>query len=393
VVSVVLLSCQANGDAATVRPTPAVELAEPEGRLDLLVWPNYAENGVDDPAFDWVTPFEHATGCEVYPTEVNDSSAALIQQFESGNYDGVSASGDATGRLIADGAVAPLNLDLIPNYSRLFSGLQLLDHSTVDGVPYGVPHGRGANVLLYATAAFNPPPDSWRAIFEPDSPAAGRISVYDSAIFLAEAAVYLMRVRPELEITDPYALDDRQFSAVVDLLRVQRPMVGEYWRSPAQQIRSFGSGQMLAGTSWQSQASRLAAEEVPVSAVLPREGATGWSVTWMIGADAPHPGCMYRWLDWIISPRANAMATVWSGEAPVSPQACREAEALSPGHCEAYSAADEDFFSQIWYWRRPERVCGDERGAVCKDFEEWSRAWEEIKNMLPLPTGAPSAPG
>ncbi len=387
VAAVAVGGCATTTATPSPAPTPIPTLPAAEGSLNLLVWPGYAEDGSTDPAFDWVTPFELETGCEVRTTEAANS-AELLEAFETGEYDGLSASGDVTARLVDDGAVAPVNLSLIPNHERMFEGLKELPTSTFDGVAYGVPHGRGANLLLYVTDAFPQPPESWSAVFDPGSPAAGSISVYDSAIYLADAAVYLMATRPELNITDPFALDEAQFAAVLELLRGQKGMIAEYWRSPAQQIQSFGTGRTLAGASWQYQTSRLMANDLPVQATLPREGATGWSVSWMIAAGAPHPGCMYRWMDWILSPQANAMATVWVGEAPVSPQACREAERLSPEHCRTYRAADEEFFSQIWYWRRPEADCGDERGAVCKDYADWSRAWEEIRNMPP-----PASPG
>ena len=71
--------------------------------------------------------------------------------MQSGEYDGVSASGDATTRLIAGGEVAPVNADLIPNYADVFDDLKLQPYNSVDGQPYGVPHGRGANLLVYNT--------------------------------------------------------------------------------------------------------------------------------------------------------------------------------------------------------------------------------------------------
>ena len=63
----------------------------------------------------------------------------------------MSASGDATLRLIKGGEVAAVNLDLIPNYANVFEGLKNQPHNTVDGVNYGVPHGRGPNLLAYNT--------------------------------------------------------------------------------------------------------------------------------------------------------------------------------------------------------------------------------------------------
>ncbi len=134
--------------------------------------------------------------------------------MQSGEYDGVSASGDATTRLIAGGEVSPVNVDLIPNYADVFEDLKLQQHNSVDGVPYGVPHGRGANLLVYNTEAFaDGAPDSWGVMFEGGTPADGAVSVYDSPIYIADAALYLMATQPDLGITNPYALDQEQFDA------------------------------------------------------------------------------------------------------------------------------------------------------------------------------------
>ena len=371
-----MAACSAAPGGSTAA-TPLASLGEGEGELNLVIWPGYAEDGSSDPAYDWVTPFEEETGCQVN-TQVGTDSANMVQLMQSGEYDGVSASGDATLRLIAGGEVQPVNLDLIPNYANVFEGLKMQPHNSVDGVPYGVPHGRGANLLLYNTEEFASAPTSWSVLWESDSPAAGAVSVYNSAIYIADAALYLMKHQPDLGIENPYELDQTQFDAVVDLLQQQNEIVGEYWSDAAQQIQNFASGDMLAGTSWQYQANVLAADGAPVDVTLPEEGSTGWSDTWMLSSQAAHPNCMYRWMDWIISPEANAMATVWFGEAPVSEAGCEAAEALSPGHCETFHATDEAYFDQIWYWTTPQAECGDDRGAVCKDFNAWTQAWTEI---------------
>jgi putative spermidine/putrescine transport system substrate-binding protein len=373
-----LTACGTQGGAsgeASSGPTPLQEVGEGEGELNLVIWTGYAEDGSNDPAFDWVTPFEEETGCEVNTQDGTDS-ANMVQLMQTGEYDGVSASGDATLRLIAGGEVAPINPDLIPNYANIFEGLKLQPHNSVDGVPYGVPHGRGANVLLYNTEEFAEAPTSWDVVWEADSPAAGAISVYNSAIYIADAALYLMAHNPDLGITNPYELDETQFEAALDLLRQQNEIIGQYWGTAAEQIESFAAGDMLAGTSWQYQANQLT--DSPIAATLPEEGSTGWSDTWMISSQAEHPNCMYMWMDHMASPETSAMATVWFGEAPTSEAACEAAEELSPGHCETFHATDEAYFDQIWYWTTPQKDCGDDRGEVCKDFAEWTNAWTEI---------------
>jgi putative spermidine/putrescine transport system substrate-binding protein len=98
----------------------------------------------------------------------------------------------------------------------------------------------------------------------------------------------------------------------------------------------------------------------------------------MISSKAKHPNCMYKWMDYIISPKANADVTVYFGEAPVSDAACAEAEKLSPGHCALFHANDEAYFKQVWYWNTPSKTCLDGRGDICTDFDEWTKAWTEI---------------
>ena len=69
--------------------------------------------------------------------------------MRTGEYDGVSASGNATARLVAAGDVDPVNVDLVPNYKTIFSDLKDQPYNTFDGVHYGIPHGRGANLLMW----------------------------------------------------------------------------------------------------------------------------------------------------------------------------------------------------------------------------------------------------
>jgi putative spermidine/putrescine transport system substrate-binding protein len=309
-------------------PTPPATLGTNEGELNLIAWAGYTED-------QWVTPFEQESGCDVKVT-LGNTSDEMVTLMKTGNYDGVSASGDASNRLIAGGDVAAVNLSLIPNYANVFEGLKNKPHNTVNGVSYGVPHGRGANLLMWRTDEVDPAPDSWGVVFDPNSPYKGKITAYDAPIYIADAAVYLMATKPDLKITNPYELDDAQFQAAVDLLKQQRQIIGKYWSLYTDEIAAFTAGDSVVGTTWQVIANVLQGEDVPVEVVLPKEGATGWSDTWMISSKAKNPNCMYAWMNYIISPVANAQATVSFGEAPTSDAACAEAEKISPGHCDTF---------------------------------------------------------
>jgi putative spermidine/putrescine transport system substrate-binding protein len=299
--------------------------------------------------------------------------------MKTGQYDGVSASGDATLRLIAGGDVAGVNLSLIPNYKDVFEGLKNQSYNTVNGVSYGVPHGRGANVLMYDPSVVKTAPDSWSVVFDANSPYKGKVTAYNYAIYIADAALYLMKTQPDLKITDPYSLDQTQFDAAVNLLKQQKALVGKYWGTAQEEIDGFVNGDMAIGTAWLYQQNTInAAGGKQVASVTPKEGATGWSDTWMISSKAAHPNCMYKWMDYIISPKANADVTVYFGEAPVSAPACAEAEKQVAGWCDQFHAADEAYFKNIYYWNTPTTECLDGRGPICKDFDAWTQAWTEI---------------
>lgn len=379
-VGAVVMVAAACGGGASGTPAPSVpqSIGAGEGALNLVIWAGYAERGATDPAYDWVTPFETATGCKVNTIDMTDSNNG-VSLMQSGEYDGISASGDATTRLIAGGTVAPVNTALLKNYANVFAGLKDLPHNTVDGVNYGVPHGRGPNLLAYSTDAFPQAPTSWDPIWEGMDPATGKVSIYDSSIFMADAAIHLMKTKPDLGIKNPYQLTQAQLDEAVKLLEAQKGNA-IYWSGVTDQVGSFTAGDVVVGTTWQYQVNLLQADTQPVAAVLPDEGSTGWSDTWMIATKAKHPNCMYLWMDHMMSAEANGEATVWFGEAPTSPQACEVAEKLSPGHCEQTHANDEAYYEKVWYWSTPQADCADEDSATtCVTQDDWVGAWTKIR--------------
>jgi putative spermidine/putrescine transport system substrate-binding protein len=359
----------------------AASVGPGEGKLDLIAWAGYVVGGTGGEqvqGYDWVTPFETASGCKV-TVKVGLDSANMVQLMKTGQYDGVSASGDATLRLIAGGDVAPVDFNQIPNYKDVFEGFKNQPYNTVNGAGYGVPHGRGANVLMYDPSVVKTVPDSWSVVFDASSPYKGKVTAYNYAIYVADAALYLMKTKPDLKITNPYALDETQLAAAKDLLKQQKTLVSKYWGTAQEEIDGFANGDMAIGSAWQYQANVInAAGTKKVEFVKPKEGATGWSDTWMISSKAKHPNCMYKWMDYIISPKANADVTVYFGEAPVSDAACAEAEKQSAGHCDAFHAKDETYFKDVYYWNTPTKTCLDGRGDICTDFDAWTKVWTEV---------------
>jgi putative spermidine/putrescine transport system substrate-binding protein len=371
---------------------PAVDLSKVggagEGELNIIIWAGYAESGQNDPVYDWVTAFEQETGCKVNTKVGNtsDEMVSLIRQGGGATYDGVSASGDATLRLIANGDVAAIDPATIPGFGDIAPFLQNAPHYVVNGQHYGVPHGWGGNTLLYRTDIVTPAPTSWDVVFDPTAskPYQGKITDYDSPIYIADAALYLKTHNPGLGITDPYELTQDQFNAAVQLLTQQHPWVGKYWSLFSDEIDNFTNATTVVGTTWPYQYNTLNGAGVPVAQVVPSEGMTGWADTWMMSSHAAHPNCMLKWMAWMITPEVQTEVAEYFGEAPANPKACKYLDATYGDYglkdfCQNYSVNDPSFYNSIAFWKTPLADCGDSRGQTCVDYSQWTQAWTEIK--------------
>jgi len=348
------------------------ENAKSEGEVNLVQWPGYSV---------LTDEFTAATGCKVN-TKDGAGSEDMITLMQTGEYDGVSASGNTSVPLMIAGDVAPVNTDFLSNYEDVQEGLKDQPYNSLDGQPYGVPHGRGPNYLMFRTDEVPEDTDSWSVVWEEAEleKYKGKISIYGLSDFIADAAVYLKSTQPDLGIDNPYQLNQEQFDAAVELLKKQAPYVGEYWPADAaMQIGSFTNGDSVVGTTWPYQYVQLTAADppVPVQIVKPTEGTTGWSDTWMISSQAKHPNCMYLWMNHMISPEAQATVAEAFGEAPANLKACDLTK--DPNHCDTYHADDESWWEDVYYWTTPVADCGDDRGEVCKTQEDWEAAWTEIR--------------
>jgi putative spermidine/putrescine transport system substrate-binding protein len=374
-------SSSSSGKSGSARSVPKVKMASTvgtgEGSLNLIVWAGYAENGSNDPKVDWVTPFEKQTGCQVNAKQGNTSDE-MVSMMKSGQYDGVSASGDASLRLIYGGDVAPVNTKLVPNYKTVAAFLKNGNWNSVNKQMYGIPHGWGANVLMWDPSKVSGNLDSWSAVFDKSSAYQGKVTAYDSPIYIADAALYLMATKPSLGIKDPYSLTAKQLDAAVALLKTQKQAVSEYWADYTKEVQAFESGTSEVGTAWQVIANTInSGTKAKVKTVLPKEGSTGWSDTWMISSKAKHPNCMYKWMDYIVSPKVNAQVAEYFGEAPAQTLACNQTSDKS--FCTTYHALDSAYAAKIHYWATPQKICVDGSGSNCTDYSTWVTKWQEIK--------------
>ncbi|MCJ8148510.1 ABC transporter substrate-binding protein [Shinella sedimenti] len=356
---------------SAIAQEPLKELGPGEGEVSIVAWAGYIERGETDKAYDWVTEFEKKTSCKV-TVKTAATSDEMVALMNEGGFDLVTASGDASLRLVAGKRVQPINTDLIPSWKTVDERLQSAPWHTVNGVHYGTPYLWGPNVLMYNTDAFKgEAPKSWKVVFEemtlPDGKSnKGRVQAYDGPIHIADAAQYLMAHKPELGIKDPYELNEDQYKAALDLLRVQRTLVGRYWHDAMIQIDDFKNEGVVASGSWPFQVNLMKAEKQPIASTFPEEGVTGWSDTTMLHAESQHPNCAYMWMEHSLSAKVQGDAAAWFGAVPSVPAACKGNALLTDEGC---STNGFDNFDKIAFWRTPVSKC--ESQGECVPYHRW----------------------
>ncbi|MBU1285126.1 MAG: ABC transporter substrate-binding protein [Gammaproteobacteria bacterium] len=338
---------------------PLKTLGAAEGQVDIIAWPGYIERGETDKGYDWVTQFETDSGCKVN-VKTAATSDEMVSLMAKGGYDLVTASGDASLRLVAGKRVQPINTALIPNWTNVDERLKDAPWHTVAGQHYGTPYQWGPNVLMYNSDVFKTAPTSWSVVFKeqnlPDGKSnKGRVQAYDGPIYIADAALYLKSSKPELGINDPYQLTEAQYAAVLDVLRAQQPLIHRYWHDATVQMSDFKNEGVMASGSWPYQVNALQLETQPIASTVPVEGATGWADTTMLHAEAKHPVCAYKWMDWSLQPKVQGDVASWFGSLPAVPAACKDNELLGAEGCKVNGF---DNFEKIAFWKTPQSEGG-----------------------------------
>jgi putative spermidine/putrescine transport system substrate-binding protein len=357
--------------AGSAQAQPLTSVGAGEGQVDIVAWPGYIERGETDKAYDWVTGFEQETGCKV-TVKTAGTSDEMVALMNEGGFDLVTASGDASLRLIAGKTAQEVNVDLVPSWKTVDPRLQEAPWHTVGGKHYGVPYQWGSNVLLYNTKAFPEPPKSWNVVFEETQLAdgksnKGRVQAFDGPIYIADAALYLSHHQPALGIKDPYELTEEQYKAALELLRQQRQIVHRYWHDAFVQIDDFTNEGVVASSSWPFQVNLLKSKDLPVASTVPEEGATGWADTTMMHSEAAHPNCAYKWMEHSLSRKVQGDLAAWFGSVPVVPAACEGNELLGPEGCRTNGIEN---FERIRFWRTPVAKCASQP-AGCVPYYRW----------------------
>lgn len=344
-----------NGGGGGTNTASGPDLSKPgEGQLNVVAWEGYT-----DPSF--VKPFEKQTGCKVNAVYAG-SSDEMFTKFRSGGggqYDLVTPSGDASLRLIRSGAVAPLDISKLENHNDLAPQLKSPSFNTVGGKHYGISFMWGANVLIYNKDKVKPAPDSWSVLYDPKFK--GKITVPDNPIQIADVALQFGGAQ------DPYSIDQATLDKARAKLMQQRPLVRKYWVLATDFEQLFKSGDAVVGAGWPLMTQDLRKAGMNVGEVLPKEGVTGWSDSWMISNKAKHPICAYKWMNYVTSPKVQAQVADVTGYSPPNLKTC---EVVGPQRCKDLHIRDSKYYDTIKYWKTPTSPT---------NYRQWTDTWAQVR--------------
>jgi len=327
--------------------------AKGEGQLNIVDWEGYT-----DPSF--VKGFEQQTGCKVNSVSAGTSDE-MFTKFNSGGggqYDLASFSGDASLRAIKAGTVAVVDPSKLTNFKNLAPQLQGPPFNTVNGKHYGISFMWGANVLIYNTKKFATAPDSWAVLYDPKYK--GKITVPNNPIQIADPALQFYGAQ------DPYAISQQTLDQVKSKLQQQRPLVRKYWALATDFEQLFKSGDAIVGAGWPLMTNDLKKAGLPVAEVIPKEGVTGWSDTWMLSTKAKHPICAYQYMNYATSPQTQAKVADVTGYSPANQLTCG---VVGPTRCKDLHITDQHYYNTIKYWQTP---------TAPTNYRQWTDTWNVV---------------
>jgi putative spermidine/putrescine transport system substrate-binding protein/spermidine/putrescine transport system substrate-binding protein len=261
--------------------------------LNILSWEGYADDS-------FVKPFEKQTGCRVSATYVgsNDEFVAKIMSG-GGTYDLVTPSNDTTMRLIDAGVVEPIDTARVPSMADFFDFFRAAPWLTKNGRTYGVPYGWGIVRIIADRKLVGPTPDSLSFLWDPRLK--GKVSIWDDVEAIYTASRYL-------GYRNTYDLSDEQLEKVKAALIALKPNIRKYWATTGEMGTLMGQHEVAAGNSWESTLADLWKAGRDVVDIPVKEGRGGWADSWMVVKGAGSRACVYQWLDYVSSPRAQAIA-------------------------------------------------------------------------------------
>lgn len=274
----------------TLMTTTAFALIAPMALAEEIRVLNWQGYGTD---LDWAeAAYTEATGNTVVHEYFTSEQEMLTKlRTNPGAYDVVLINSAFTGQAQAEGLIAPIDAAKIPNFKDVDPALAANEDLNPGGALHGVPWTWGLTSFAVNTADFPAAPTSVSVFWDPALK--GRVSIRDDALEAVQFAA-LATGQNINDITD--------MAAVKAKLTELMPQIATFWGAETDWNQNMAAGQFAVATYWSGSAARSISEGLPVSFVVPEEGAIGWLDGLSIPTTSTKQDAALAFIDWMIDP-------------------------------------------------------------------------------------------
>src|SRR2546421_11426164 len=212
------------------------QLAKESGRLQVLAWAGYGNDGGQAMFAQYVKRYPSNKPQFTYMTNESDALAKLRAGLKP---DLFRPYVGWVKYFATSGLVQPWNTKLIPNFKHL--NPFMVKAGQFNGKQYGIPDDWGFDAILYRSDKVQPRAKSWGLLF--DERYKGKIAWYDDLEMLVMAGLYLGFPRP-------YRQSDAELKKSQKLLMSKKPLVRLIWSSETNLWAAFGSGNIRIAYAW-----------------------------------------------------------------------------------------------------------------------------------------------
>ena len=281
--------------------------------LRLMTWDGYATDEI-------IADFVQRTGVKVARTLIasNDEYMAKLAASSS-DYDLVVITTSFAQLAIKKNFIEPLDLAKLPNFKRLYPKFQDFRYYQKDGQVYGSPTYWGL-VPVTVNADVIPDRNDFGILFDPKFK--GKIAMWDDLPTMAQVARWM-------GIKNIWTMTDDELAAVKAKLMEQRPLVRKYWSEPGELVDLFASGEVVAAVSWDYVTQQLLKQGFHARQPT-YESAMAWSDSHTIVRGTPKRDLAHDFINYMISPRAQALMAQVNLYRVTTPDAKPEMDKLDP---------------------------------------------------------------
>jgi putative spermidine/putrescine transport system substrate-binding protein len=364
------LTAAACGSGASSATTPgrastlaAGGLPASEGIVRVLAREGYTEDS-------WITAFQQQTGCraQVRYLGPGDDTSSLLSQS---SYDVVTLASQDLPAFAAARIIRPIDPALVPGFRTLRQGVRGAPALVRGGALLGVPFQWGPDLLIWNSRLLAHTPASWNALYIKRN--AGRTSIPDDPMQIADAALLAQSQHPSLHIRSPYQLSEKQLQAALVLLKRQKKLSPNRWGAASDEVSAFINGSAVLGAGWSYVVRSLRQQGTAALGEIPLEGATAWLDSWALVTGLPHPGCAYRFLEYSTRASVQAKTARFVGAAPAAPGACN---LLGMPVCRSLGYVAASDLRRLRFRTTPGMSCPG--GQRCTSAVRWRAVWNRL---------------